>query len=219
MTKKFFALCLTLGISSVLAEEADIGFQGSLPENSPWKNIGSIPVESVDEGGVRALAFVDESETDFPALYLPIDTEVASRMLEQGYTMDIRLKHVLEAGSGGNFNFILRLPGISGLQITPYRNASKGNLGIGVHDPEIQSNRNALWPSGEEFVSVRAIFRPAGENGSPSCEILLGGEHCFHVSLPPSQRNEPPGIELGGKNNAAERTGATYIESFKLSIP
>jgi len=212
-------MILIAGGSPLLAEAPGMEFQGALPEGTLWQNTGTIRVESVDEGGVKALAFVDESATDFPFLHLPLDSEMAARMLEQGYTMDIRLKHVLEAGSGGNFSVIVRLPGISALQITPYHNTSKQNLGVAVFDPETQSNRNATWPAGDEFVSLRAIFRPPGENGSPTCEILLGGEHCFAISLPPSERTEPAGIELGGKNNAPERTGATYLESFKLTIP
>lgn len=212
-------MILIAGGGTLFAETPAMEFQGTLPEETLWQNTGTIRVEAVNENGVKALAFVDESATDFPFLRMPLDPEMASRMLEQGYTMDIRLKHVLEAGSGGNFSVIVRLPGISALQITPYHNTSKQNLGLAVFDPETQSNRNATSPVGDEFVNLRAIFRPTGENGSPSCEILLGGEHCFQISLPPSTRKEPAGIELGGKDNAPERTGVTYIESFKLTVP
>jgi len=215
--KKLLIASLFLALPVISAEETDIGFHGALPEDSKWQNIGSIKVESVEEAGVKALSFVDESESGSPLITYPFDREFASRMREEGYTLDIRLKHVLDGGPGGNFSIIVGLPGLSPLQISPYGQKS---LLLSAFDFETQKSVGVGYPAGEDFIDVKAVYRPSAETGGGTCEIIIGGQASFTVRLGLVENSPRSAIEIGGRGgSSAERTGRTFVESLKLSIP
>lgn len=214
--KKLLLPFLVAGFPLLHAEEADLGFQGSLPELSPWKNIGSLKVESVDEAGVKALSFVDESSSEYPLIVCPLDPERVDRMRHEGFTLDVRMKHMLDAGPGGNFSILVGLPGLTPLQISPY---GQKDLTLGVFDSETQKSLALQVSGAEEFVDVRAVFRPNPDTGGATCEISAGGG-TLTVALAPAENSPRSAIEIGGRgSSSAERTGSTFVESLKLSIP
>lgn len=215
--KKLLIPVLLASLAPLCAEETEIGFQGSLPDHSKWQNIGSLKVESVDEGGVKALSFVDESESEFPMILYPLNREIAFRMREDGYTLNIRLKHMLDAGPGGNFSIMVGLPGLSPLQISPY---GQRTLTLGAFDFESQKGLSVAYPAGEEFVDLRAVFRPNPDTGGGTCEITIGGDTTFSVTLGRVENSPRSAIEIGGRGGgSAQRMGRTFVESLKLSIP
>ena len=215
--KKHLLLALATCITPLLADESAVGFQGSLPEDSKWQNTGSIPVESVDEAGVRCLSFADESEAEVFAVSYPLESETADRMAAEGFTAVLRFKHSLDSGSGGNFGLIIRLPGLSPIQITPHGYAAKETLAIGAYDFATQGNRNTAMKVADEFVDLRLVYRPDAASGGGNCEISLPEQEPIVITLPPLESSQRAAIELGGR--IAERTGRTFVESLKLSIP
>jgi|GEM_PF-2028770 len=218
--KKNLLIALATCITPLPAEEAEVGFQGALPQDSNWQNIGSISVESVDEGGVKALSFVDESESEFPSIVYPLTADLADRMRDQGYTLDIRLKHVLDGNPSGNFMINLRLPGLSPLQIAPYGQDSKTRLFLSVSDFASQKNVNLATAASEDFLSLRVIYRPDTSTGGGTCEVIFADDKSTTVTVGASEKSPRASIEIGGRGGTtADRMGRTFVESLKLSIP
>jgi hypothetical protein len=171
----------------------------------------------VDEGGVKVLSFADESESDFPLIFCKLNHEMSTRMRREGYTLDVRFKHMKDAGPGGNFSIMVGLPGLCPLQISPYY--GKKGLIVSAFDFDSKKNLSVQSPTGEEFVNLRAIFRPNPETGGGTCELTIGGDAVF-VSLGVVENSPRSAIEIGGHGGgSAQRTGTTFVESLKLSIP
>jgi len=219
--KKTLLLGLLAGLTPVVAQAIDIvRFQGALPPESPWKNVGDIPVESVDQAGVKALGFVDNSATKVPSIQFPIDDTLATRMCAEGYTMNARFKHLIDEGSGGNFSFAIRLPGFAPLFVSPYGNIEKRTLGVGVFDSSTQTNKNVSIPFSDAFVNLRVVVRPDPATGMLLADFSLEGGEPVKVAIARSDRSSPGLIEIGGRGGpAASRTGATYLESFTITVP
>ncbi len=218
--KKTLLLGLIAGLSPLLAEGNPIGFQGTLPPDSKWINAGDIPVQSVDLAGVKALAFLDTSETQVPSIQFPIDEALAARMRSEGYTLNARFKYLIDEGTGGNFSFAIRLPGMSPLLVSPYGNKEKRTIGVGVFDSPSKTNKNVSIPYTDAFVSLRVVARPDPATGMLVAEISLDGGETVKAALSPMDRSSPAMVEIGGRGGEAlKRTGSTYVESFSLTVP
>jgi hypothetical protein len=217
--KKHLLIGLMAGLASLLAEEAGIGFQGSLPAETRWINSGSLPVKSADINGVQALAFVDESSSGSMLLQYPIDKVLQAEMLSQGYTIDIRFKHLMDLPGNGNFSFTLRLPGVRTVKVTPWGNESKKTLEVTIWDNESQKNQAATIPYTDGFVNLGIVFRPASAGGEAKLELQLEGADPIQTTIERDERASQSVIELGGYERSPERMGSTYVESFKLSVP
>lgn len=218
--KTTLLLGLIAGLSPLLAEASTIGFQGALPPESKWINAGDIPVQSVDIGGVKALAFVDTSDTQVPSIQFPIDGALAARMRSEGYTLNARFKDLIDEGTGGNFSFAIRLPGMFPLLIGPYGNKEKRTIGVGCFDSPSQSNKSVSIPYTDAFVNLRVVVRPDPATGMLLGDISLDGGEPVKIALAPMDRSSPALIEIGGRGGAPiTRTGSTYVESFSVSVP
>lgn len=219
--KKTLLLGLLAGLSPLLAEETRIaGFEGSIAPESPWKSIGDIPVQSVDLSGVKAVGFIDTSANQVPCIQFPIDEAMSARMRSEGFTLNARFKHLIDEGTGGNLSFAVRLPGLAPLLASPYGNKEKRMLGVGIFDSSSKSNKNVSIPFTDAFVNLRLVVRPDPATGMLVGDMSLDGGQPVKATFAPLDGSSQSSIEIGGRGGAAmARTGATYIESFGVTIP
>jgi len=214
---KKILLLLTLTLSSTIPCSAweVASFSEALPDDPRWRS-GEVPLTVIEDDGVKAVDFLDESQDAAAGLSLPLSREIADEALAAGFTLDMRFKLVVE---GSNFSMLARLSENIAVFITPYLDPKSQDLSIRVWDRVEEKEVTALVGPSDRFVDLKAIYRP-GVGGEPGTMVInINGDPLIELRTASDEGagGSHPSLDIGARN--LDRTGQTLVQSLRFSIP
>jgi len=216
MLMKTFPFLLALVISPMVHAFAwEVSFKESLPDDPRWIQ-GKLPLVVTEENGVKVVDFADDSTDAEASLKFPLTAELADEALASGFTIDIRLQHVME---GGNFLVLVRLPGLMPMFFGPYLNEKSGQLSISGFDGVERKTKSAPVGDVGGFVDLKATYRPAVGGAPGTLEIQANGQTILELKAAANEDSTrtSTGLEIGARS--PERTGRTLVQSLRFAIP